>query len=128
MPSEFEALFDDLASPLIESVNGEVVNYIPRGGEAFEIDGAVWIPGDFLAPSPDPNGRVVKASGELWIHKRWFTLHEVDPKEGCDVSINGKLYSSVGPIRDDGENWYVLTLSSKTYTEKSDGGTRRQRQ
>lgn len=128
MPSEFEAMFDQCASPLIDDYDGEAIGYLPRGREDMLDMVGVWNPDDFLNPSPEPHGRVEKASGELWIRKVWFAKYEIDPKEGCDVSIKGQLYSSIGPIKDGGDGWYILTLSSKSYAEKSDGGLRRPRQ
>jgi hypothetical protein len=125
MPSQFEELFDSCASPLMESIDGEAVGYRQRGKEtAYDDCVGIWNPNEFINPLPDENGRVEKASGELWIRKAWYAKKSFLPARGDDVTVQGKLYAVMG-VNDGGDGWFTLVVGSTKRTETSDGPTRR---
>jgi hypothetical protein len=129
MGSAFDAVFQRCARPAHLSFNGEEVVYTPRGGTALNTRGA-WLPGKFLAVVSSDRGRTETADGKLTLSRVFFDDNEIEPKEGDSVRIvaEGKTYSLIADVEDIGGGMLELALSSTTYSEKSDGGTRRKPQ
>jgi hypothetical protein len=124
MPSQYERLFEAFASPLMDNMVGQAIDYRTRGGNVLENCVGVWAPDDFINPAPDENGRVEKANGTVSIRKSWFAARQYTPQRGDDVTIDGKLFA-VLHIVDSDDGWFALTLGSTKRTETSDGATRR---